>query len=157
MPECRILVVEADDDQGDGSVHREHGRRVAGARRSSATAGAGPEQGNEAADYDSTSTHTNIITFVAAGDDGYDDGGSGPDYPSTSPHAFGVGGTSLTKTATTRAASRDGVERAVAARAAAGFACRRGRPRRDVHGRMTSDVSAAGTNTTRAYNQDAVG
>jgi MYXO-CTERM domain-containing protein len=35
--------------------------------------------------------------FVAAGDNGYDDAGSGPDYPGTSAYTIAVGGTRLSK------------------------------------------------------------
>jgi subtilase family serine protease len=102
-PNCKILLVQADDDQGDGLMIAQETAAKLGAAVISNSWG-GPEDPNNPA---TNSEHyfkltTSASIFVAAGDDGYDDAGQGPDYPSTSAYAIGVGGTSLTRSATTR-------------------------------------------------------
>ena len=100
-PNCKILVVQADDDQGDGLYIANQTAATLGATVVSNSWG-GPED-NTVASSETYFNHPGVAVFVAAGDNGYDDGGQGPDYPSTSAYTIGVGGTSLTKsTASTR-------------------------------------------------------
>ena len=89
-----------DSDQDDGLFIANQTAASLGATVISNSWG-GPEDGTESSE-EQYFTHTNITTFVATGDDGYDDGGQGPDYPSTSAHVIGVGGTSLTQASNAR-------------------------------------------------------
>ena len=99
-PNCKLILVEAQDDQGDGLFIANNGAASLNPTVISNSWG-GPESGNESS-YESYFTHSGIAIFVAAGDSGYNDGGQGPDYPSTSAHVTAVGGTSLVKASNTR-------------------------------------------------------
>jgi hypothetical protein len=102
-PNCKILLVLADDDQGDGLMIAQDTAAKLGATTISNSWG-GPETASDLSTqyehYFQVSTKAGI--FVAAGDDGYNDGGQGPDYPSTSAFVIGVGGTTLTQSSGTR-------------------------------------------------------
>jgi subtilase family serine protease len=94
-PTCKLILVEADDDQGDGLYVANTGAASLSPTVISNSWGA-PESGSETAN-EKYFNHSGIGTFVASGDDGYDEGGSGPSYPSTSAHVTAVGGTTLKK------------------------------------------------------------
>ena len=99
-PKCKILVVQADDDNGDGLLIANTTAATLGATVISDSWG-GPESsfgGIAAAEvyFD----HAGIAIFVATGDNG--NTGTSPDYPSTSAYTIGVGGTSLTTSGNTR-------------------------------------------------------
>jgi len=99
-PKCKILVVQADDDQGNGLFIANATAATLGATVVSNSWG-GPED-NTVASSESYFNHPGIAIFVASGDNGYNDGGQGPDYPSTSAYKIGVGGTSLTPSSNSR-------------------------------------------------------
>ena len=99
-PHCKILLVQANDDVSDGLYIANNTAATLGATVISNSWG-GPESGQMTA-YESYFNHAGIAIFVAAGDDGYDDGGQGPDYPSTSAFVTAVGGTSLVRATGTR-------------------------------------------------------
>ena len=94
-PSCKLLLIQAQDDQGDGLYISNDTAASLGATVVSNSWG-GPEDSSVTSE-ETHFNHPGIAYFVAAGDDGYDDGGSGPDYPSTSAYTVGVGGTTLTK------------------------------------------------------------
>ena len=98
-PRCKLILVEADDDRGDGLFIANSGAASLSPTVISNSWG-GPEQGDEASE-EHYFTHASIATFVASGDSGYDEDGQGPQYPSTSAHVTAVGGTTLTKSPTT--------------------------------------------------------
>jgi len=94
-PKCKILVVQADDDQGDGLLVANSTAASLGATVVSNSWG-GPESSfGSMSSNEPYFHHPGIAIFVAAGDAGYDNGGQGPDYPSTSAYTIGVGGTAL--------------------------------------------------------------
>src|SRR5581483_7125813 len=100
-PSCKLLVVEAQDDQSNGLFTAQNAAAAAGAIVVSNSWG-GPS-GGLASDQSMDSqffTHTGnkISTFIASGDSG--NTGATPDYPSTSTLVTGVGGTSLKKSTT---------------------------------------------------------
>jgi hypothetical protein len=99
-PNCKLILVEAQDDQSDGLFIAQNGAASLNPTVISNSWG-GPESGSESS-YESYFNHPGIGIFVAAGDSGYDDGGQGPDYPSTSAYVTGVGGTSLVKASNAR-------------------------------------------------------
>ncbi|HTR51000.1 MAG TPA: S53 family peptidase [Kofleriaceae bacterium] len=101
-PSCKIVVVQATDDQGSGLFVANDVPSTLGATVVSNSWG-GPEQsGSSVSAYETYFNHAGVAVFVSAGDDGYDDGGQGPDYPATSQYAIAVGGTNLQKSANTR-------------------------------------------------------
>jgi len=100
-PKCKILVVQADDDQGNGLEVANNTAASLGATVISNSWG-GPENSFSFPTDDDYFNHPGIALFVSAGDSGYNDGGQGPDFPATSDHAIAVGGTNLKKTTTTR-------------------------------------------------------
>ena len=101
-PSCKIVVVQADDDTGDGLFVANNLPSTLGATVVSNSWG-GPEQsGTPATLYESYFNHPGAAIFVAAGDNGYDDAGQGPDYPSTSGYTIAVGATSLTQATNAR-------------------------------------------------------
>ena len=101
-PSCKILVVQATDNPGDGLYVGQNSAATLGATVISNSWG-GPEQPNTSlAGEEPYFDHAGIATFVSAGDDGYDDAGQGPDYPGTSAYVIAVGGTHLVKDTSTR-------------------------------------------------------
>jgi uncharacterized protein (TIGR03382 family) len=101
-PSCKILVVQADDDQGDGLDIAQNAAASLGAAVISNSWG-GPEQaGQSLTAQEVYFNHPNIAVFVSAGDNGYNDAGQGPDYPATSAFTIAVGGTHLVKDASAR-------------------------------------------------------
>ena len=101
MPSCYLLVVQADDDIGDGLELAQATAASLDAAVISNSWG-GPEKTGMIARGEETYFDQPVAVFVAAGDDGYDDGGQGPDYPGTSAHTIAVGGTHLVRDASTR-------------------------------------------------------
>ncbi len=99
-PHCKLILVEANDDQGNGLFVANNGAATLAPTVVSNSWG-GPESGGEASE-ETYFTHAGIAYFVASGDNGENDGGAGPDYPSTSAHVTAVGGTSLVKSSNTR-------------------------------------------------------
>ena len=99
-PSCKLVLVEAQDDQGTGLFVAQNGAASLSPTVISNSWG-GPESGGEASE-ETYFTHPGIAIFVASGDAGFDDGGQGPDYPSTSAHTIAVGGTSLVKASNAR-------------------------------------------------------
>jgi MYXO-CTERM domain-containing protein len=103
-PKCKILVVQATDNMGNGLEVGQNAAATLGATVISNSWG-GPEAANTppatTAMSEAYFDHPNIAIFVSAGDAGYNDAGMGPDYPGTSSHAIAVGGTRLVKDATT--------------------------------------------------------
>jgi uncharacterized protein (TIGR03382 family) len=100
-PNCKILVVQATDDSGDGLDQANATAASLGATVISNSWG-GPYSSGDAT-YETTDfNQPGHAIFVAAGDNGYDDGGQGADYPSTSAHTIAVGGTNLAKDSSTR-------------------------------------------------------
>ena len=101
-PSCKLLFVEAQDDQSNGLFTAQNAAAAAGAVVVSNSWG-GPS-GGLASDQSFDSqflTHTqHISTFIASGDSG--NTGATPDYPSTSTLVTGVGGTSLKKSTAAR-------------------------------------------------------
>ncbi|HEY6039770.1 MAG TPA: S53 family peptidase [Kofleriaceae bacterium] len=101
-PSCKILVVQADDDQGNGLDIAQNAAATLGATVISNSWG-GPEQaGTSLAGQEVYFNHPNIAVFVSAGDNGYNDAGQGPDYPATSAYTIAVGGTHLVKDTSAR-------------------------------------------------------
>lgn len=143
-PKCKILVVQADDDSGDGLYIANTTAATLGATVISDSWG-GPED-NTVASSESYFHHPGVAIFVASGDDG--NTGSSPDYPSTSAYTIGVGGTSLTKSTTS---TRGWVE---SAWSGGGSSCSQNvaKPSWQASSactkRATSDVSAVGDPNT---------
>ena len=96
-PKCKLLLVQADDDQGDGLFIAQAAAAAAGATVISNSWGGAEDKTDPATNYEHYFDLPNVGIFVASGDSGYNNGGQGPDYPSTSAHVTAVGGTRLTK------------------------------------------------------------
>jgi subtilase family serine protease len=99
-PNCKILVVQATDNAGDGLYTAQMAAAAAGATVISNSWG-GPEGGPVTA-TETYFNHAGIGVYVAAGDDGYNDAGQGPDYPGTSAYVIAVGGTHLVRDTSAR-------------------------------------------------------
>ena len=96
-PTCKIVLVEAQDDQGNGLfVSQNAAAAMAGVVVISDSWG-GPSDGTDATLDSQFFAHTNVNIFVASGDNGVN---TQPDYPSTSSRVVAVGGTSLKKSTT---------------------------------------------------------
>jgi hypothetical protein len=96
-PNCKILLVQAQDDTSDGLYVANNTAASLGATVVSNSWG-GPDDGT-ASQYEPDFNHPG--EFAASGDYGYDDGSAGPLYPSTSAYVTSVGGTTLTQATTT--------------------------------------------------------
>jgi subtilase family serine protease len=99
-PTCKIVVVQATDNTGDGLYVAQMAAAAAGATVISNSWG-GPETGPVTAS-EMYFNHAGIGVYVAAGDAGYNDGGQGPDYPGTSQYTIAVGGTHLVRDGSAR-------------------------------------------------------
>jgi uncharacterized protein (TIGR03382 family) len=145
-PRCKIIVVQADDDQGDGLLIANNTAAQLHATVISNSWG-GPESSFTLPSQDSYFDHAGTAIFVSAGDDGYNDGGQGPDFPATSEHVIGVGGTSLQPSSNTRGWSES-------AWSSGGSACSQNIAKPSwqtstaCSKRMSSDVSAVGDPST---------
>jgi hypothetical protein len=96
-PGCKIIVVEANDDMGDGLLTNNMVAASAGATVISNSWG-GPENiyidsNNSLTSADMYVTHTGIATFASAGDAGYQEDVA--NFPTSSDHVISVGGTTL--------------------------------------------------------------
>jgi len=106
-PLCKILVVQATSNAGDGLFVAQNAAAALGATVISDSWG-GPEVAPTAQNLTPLTAqevyfdHPNIAIFVSAGDDGYNDAGAGPDYPATSAHVISVGGTRLVRDSSAR-------------------------------------------------------
>jgi len=110
-PRCKILVVQATDNLGNGLYIAQNTAAALGATVISDSWG-GPEQpdtpASSIAANEAYFDHPNIAIFVAAGDHGYNDlvvgpgNPTGPDYPGTSAHTIAVGGTHLVRDTSAR-------------------------------------------------------
>jgi hypothetical protein len=147
-PSCQIVLVEAQDDQGDGLFQAQNGALTIPGVVAISNSWGGPESGNESS-FEAFFTHTTAVgTFVATGDSGFNDGGQGPDYPGTSPHVTGVGGTSLVKSSTSARGWTEG------AWSSGGSACSLSLPKPSWQSqtvcahKASSDVSAVGDPNT---------
>ncbi len=98
-PSCYLLVVQANDDTGDGLELAQATAASLGAAVISNSWG-GPEMAGVSLAAAEPAFDQPVAVFVAAGDDGYNDGGQGPDYPGTSSHTIAVGGTHLVRDTT---------------------------------------------------------
>jgi len=92
-PLCKLILVEANDDQGTGLFVAQNAAASLGASVISDSWG-GPSDGTDATLDTQYFTHAGVAIFVASGDSGVN---TQPDYPSTSAHVVAVGGTSLVK------------------------------------------------------------
>jgi hypothetical protein len=98
-PNCKLILVEADDDQGDGLMIAQNG--AASLNPTVISNSWGESEPTDSATLDSTYfTHPGIGNFVSSGDSGAT--GSASDYPSTGAHVIAVGGTSLVKSSNAR-------------------------------------------------------
>jgi subtilase family serine protease len=157
-PKCKILMVQADDDQGDGLLIANSTAVALGATVVSNSWGAPENQFGDVTTEESYFNHAGVAIFVSTGDDGYNDGGQGPDYPATSAYVIGVGGTSLAASGSARGWTES-------AWRSGGSACSQGitKPTWQTSTactkRMTSDVAAVGDPNTgvAVYNRDGGG
>ena len=102
-PKCKLLLIQADDDQGDGLFIAQAAAAQLGATVVSNSWGGSENAQNKATDNEHWFSGLGSLgIFVAAGDSGYNNGGSGPDYPSTSAYVTAVGGTNLKKSSSAR-------------------------------------------------------
>ena len=106
-PTCKLILVEAKDDQGNGlfTAQNQAASRTTDGKGNPITVVAisnswgGPSDGTDLTEDTQFFKHNQTVaTFVATGDNG--NTGATPDYPSTSPLVTGVGGTSLVKSTT---------------------------------------------------------
>ncbi|HET7502998.1 MAG TPA: S53 family peptidase [Kofleriaceae bacterium] len=98
-PLCKLILVEAQDDQGNGLFVAQNGAVSLGANVISDSWG-GPSDGTDLTLDQQFFTHAGVAIFVASGDSG--NTGSTPDFPSTAAHVIAVGGTSLVKSGNAR-------------------------------------------------------
>ena len=94
-PSCKLILVEADDDLGDGLYFGNDAAAAAGANVVSNSWG-GSEDGSEPS-YETHFDHAGVGYFASSGDSGYN---RVPQYPSTSAHVTAVGGTTLNRSKT---------------------------------------------------------
>jgi hypothetical protein len=94
-PGCKLILVEANDDEGTGLDVAQNGAASLSPNVISNSWG-GPESSSTSSE-EKYFNQGSIGEFVAAGDDGYNEGGDGPSYPSTSAYVTAVGGTTLKK------------------------------------------------------------
>ena len=100
-PTCKLVLFEAQDDQGNGLFIAQNAAAAMAGVVSISNSWGGPSDGTDVSLDSQFFTHTQAVnTFVASGDSG--NTGASPDYPSTSAHVIGVGGTRLVKSSTTR-------------------------------------------------------
>lgn len=138
-PSCAITLIES-TDSGDSLMVAAHEAIVLGAKYVSLSWGA-PDDGSDAASDAKYLTPNGVFYAVATGDSGFTGGAS---YPSTSPYVVAVGGTSLSRDAST---SRGWAETAWSD-ASSGCSTNEAQPARQVPlntscaGRAVADVSA---------------
>lgn len=100
-PTCKLVLVEADDDVGNGLFVAQNAAAAMPGVVAISDSWGGPSDGTDLSMDSQFFTHTRAVnTFVASGDGG--NTGSTPDYPSTSATVIGVGGTSLVRSTSPR-------------------------------------------------------
>jgi subtilase family serine protease len=171
-PRCRILVVQAADDQSNGLDLSQNTAATLGATVISDSWGSVEPTGQAGAQALAQSDltyykHAGLAIFVASGDAGYDEtvapagGQIGPGYPATSQYTIAVGATRLAKAAGT---TRGWTETAWAVtltqgqvdvtRGAGGSACSRSIPKPAYQSaspctfKATADIAAVGDPAT---------
>jgi subtilase family serine protease len=98
-PTCKLVLVEAQDDQGDGLFIAQNAAAALPGVVSISNSWGESSPGNDASLDSQFFTHTQAVNvFVSSGDSG--NTGNAGDYPSTSEHVFAVGGTHLVKSTT---------------------------------------------------------
>lgn len=100
-PRCKLLVVQA-DGSGTGLLTAQATAVALGASVISNSWGRAEVAGASLAAYEPSFDHPGVAIFAAAGDLGYDNGGTGPSYPATSAHVIAVGGTKLERSSDPR-------------------------------------------------------
>ncbi|HEU4730023.1 MAG TPA: S53 family peptidase [Kofleriaceae bacterium] len=100
-PSCKLVLFEAQDDQGDGLFIAQNAAAARAGVVAISNSWGEPSPGNDATLDSMFFTHTQAVnTFVSSGDSG--NTGTAGDYPSTSLHVIAVGGTHLVKSTATR-------------------------------------------------------
>ncbi|HWJ55263.1 MAG TPA: S8 family serine peptidase, partial [Vicinamibacterales bacterium] len=110
-PRCRILVVQAADDIGNGLDQSQNTAATLGATVISDSWGS-IEQSSDVQKETTFYRHPGVAIFVAAGDAGFEETiqpapqppaklATGPSYPATSQYTIAVGGTRLVRAAST--------------------------------------------------------
>ena len=98
-PTCKLVLVEAQDDQGDGLFIAQNAAAALPGVVAISNSWGESSPGNDASLDTQFFTHTQAVNvFVSSGDSG--NTGSAGDYPSTSEHVISVGGTHLVKSST---------------------------------------------------------
>jgi len=98
-PTCKLVLVEAQDDQGDGLFIAQNAAAALPGVVAISNSWGGPSPGNDASLDTQFFTHTQAVNvFVSSGDSG--NTGTAGDYPSTSEHVFAIGGTHLVRSTT---------------------------------------------------------
>jgi streptogramin lyase len=95
-PECKLLLVEANDEYDVNLGAAENTAAKLGATEISNSWGGG-EAPSETEEDSLYYNHPGIFTFFSSGDSGYGASEFGADYPTSSPNVISVGGTSLNK------------------------------------------------------------
>jgi hypothetical protein len=93
-PKCHILMIQA-NDAGESLLRAQATAVRLGATVISNSWGWPERDDNLGSAYDHYFNHPGVGIFAAAGDNGYNDAGSGPDYPGVSAYVTAVGGTKL--------------------------------------------------------------
>jgi subtilase family serine protease len=101
-PHCKLLVLEADNDQGNGLFEMQSVAANLGAAVMVDAFGA-PESSIDVSLLESYFNVPGLSIFAAGGVDGYSNGGSNsPDYPASSAYVIAVGGTTLATSTNSR-------------------------------------------------------
>ncbi|MFI5299908.1 MAG: hypothetical protein ACHREM_17610 [Polyangiales bacterium] len=152
-PNCKLLLVQANDDTSDGLYIAQAAAAALGATVISNSWGGAETASDPATNYESYFNLANVGIFAASGDNGYDNGGQGANYPATSAYVTAVGGTSLVKSSS---AARGWVETAWAtsSNGEGGSGCSLSIPKPSFQKtsacayRASSDISAVGDPNT---------
>jgi hypothetical protein len=153
-PKCKLLLVQADNDSGNGLYTAQATAVALGATVISNSWGGAESKTSPSTASEKYFNHSGVATFVAAGDDGYDDGGQGPDYPGTSAYVFAVGGTKLAKSTSNPRGWVEGAWSTSSGNGAGGSACSYSIPKPSWQKnsackyKASSDVAAVGDPST---------
>lgn len=100
-PSCKLVLFEAQDDQGDGLFIAQNAAAARAGVVAISNSWGEPSPGNDATLDTQFFTHTQgVNVFVSSGDSG--NTGNAGDYPSTSEHVIAVGGTHLVRSTAAR-------------------------------------------------------
>jgi subtilase family serine protease len=100
-PSCKLVLFEAQDDQGDGLFIAQNAAAARAGVVAISNSWGEPSPGNEASLDAQFFTHSQAVNvFTSSGDSG--NTGAAGDYPSTSLHVIAVGGTHLVKSSAAR-------------------------------------------------------